>query len=151
MFRINNLRVYQMKTPVNVLLMVIGYWVAIFSVLVVPKFFENYEFNLIWLTLVIPNMLRFIVGNVPELAVDRGFFFTSTIIALILTYMGNKIWKQTKKSVEKFECDKRKAFDISALLSVTFAIGALVTYFLGIDNSIYSNMGWESPSQGLTM
>jgi hypothetical protein len=149
--RINNLCILQMKTPLNVLFMVIGYWVALFTVLVVPKFFENYNFNLIWMTVVIPNMLRFIVGNVPQLAVDRGFFLTSTVIALILTYVANNIWKQTKESVRKYECDKRKAFDLSALLSVTFAMGALATYFIGIDNSIYSNMGWESTNQGLTM
>jgi len=27
-----------------------------------------------------------------------------------------------------------------------FASGALITYYAGIDNSIYSNMGWESNS-----
>lgn len=133
-----------MKTPLNILFMVIGYWVAIFSILVLPRFIENYEFNLIWMTVIVPNVLRYIVGSVPQLAVDRGFFLTTTVFSLILTYIANNIWKQTKESVKKHECDKRKAFDLSALLSVTFTLGALATYFIGIDKSIYSNMGWES-------
>jgi hypothetical protein len=36
------------------------------------------------------------------------------------------------------------------LLMTAFAGGALITYYSGIDNSIYSNMGWES-NQGLTI
>ena len=139
-----------MKTPVNLLLTVLGYWVAIFSVLIVPKFIRNYPFNLAWMTLVIPNVLRYIIGNVPQLAVDRRFFFSTTIISFLLTYFANKIWKQTKDSVTEYEGDKRKAFNLSALLMTNFVIGALITYYVGIDTSIYSNMGWESVNQCLT-
>jgi hypothetical protein len=134
-----------MKTPLNTLFMVIAYWIAVFGVMTVPKFVDNYTFNLIWLTMVIPNVLRVIVGNIPRLAVDRGFFFSTTVVSLILTYMANKIWTQTADSITKtYEGDKRKAFDLTLLLSTTFAVGALITYFAGIDKSIYSNMGWET-------
>ena len=132
-----------MKTPLNVLLTVLGYWLIVFGTLVVPKFITNYTFNLLWLTIVIPNTLRLIVGNIPRLALDLGFFFTTTVISLILTYFLNKMWKETKESVRKQPCDKRKALDLSVLLAATFTAGALITYGIGIDNSIYSNMGWE--------
>jgi hypothetical protein len=133
-----------MKTPLNVLFMVIAYWIAIFSVMTVPKFIDNYTFNLIWLTMVIPNVLRVIVGNIPRLAVDRGFFFSATVVCLINTNMANKILTQTADSIKTYEGDKRKAFDLTMLLSATFAMGAIITYFAGIDKSIYSNMGWET-------
>ena len=133
-----------MKTPLSALFMVIAYWIGIFVVLTIPKYIDNYPFNLIWLTMVIPNVLRVIVGNIPRLAVDRGFFFSTTLASLILTYAANKIWTQTADSIKTYEGDKRKAFDLTMLLSTTFAVGALITYFAGIDKSIYSNMGWET-------
>ena len=83
-----------MKTPLSALFMVIAYWIGIFVVLTIPKYIDNYPFNLIWLTMVIPNVLRVIVGNIPRLAVDRGFFFSTTLASLILTYAANKIWTQ---------------------------------------------------------
>jgi|TARA_B110000305_G_scaffold123161_1_gene138022 hypothetical protein len=43
------------------------------------------------------------------------------------------------------KADVNKKLKLSALLAGTFAIGALGTYYSGIDNSIYSNMGWERP------
>lgn len=134
-----------MKTPIDVLLTVIGYWLAVFAILIVPRFSKNYHVNLIWLTVVIPNTLRLIVGNLPRLAVDRNFFLMSSIFSLIFVYIGNKIWGQTRESIKNYqEADRRKAFDLSALLMMSFAIGALITYYAGIDKSIYSNMGWES-------
>lgn len=133
-----------MKTPLSALFMVIAYWIGIFGVLTVPRYIDNYPFNLVWLTMVIPNVLRVIVGNIPRLAVDRGFFFSTTLASLILTYATNKIWTQTADSIKTYETDKRKAFDLTMLLSVTFAMGAIITYFTGIDKSIYSNMGWET-------
>jgi len=133
-----------MKTPIDVVLTVIGYWLAVFALIIVPRFSRNYHVNLVWLTVVIPNLLRFIVGSMPRLAVDRNFFLMSTVFSLILVYVGNKIWKKTKESVTNYqETDRRKAFELSALLMSSFAIGALVTYYAGIDKSIYSNMGWE--------
>lgn len=133
-----------MKTPIDVVLTVIGYWLAVFALIIVPRFSRNYHVNLVWLTVVIPNLLRFIVGSIPRLAVDRNFFLMSTVFSLILVYVGNKIWKKTKESVTNYqETDRRKAFELSALLMSSFAIGALITYYAGIDKSIYSNMGWE--------
>lgn len=140
-----------MKTPLQVVLTLVGYWLAVYGVILVPRFLENYHFNLIWLTLVIPNMFRFIVGNIPRLAVDRGFFLSSTVIALILTYITNKIWKRTGESIKKHENDKRRAFELSALLATNFTIGVLISYFLGVDKSIYSNMGWETPKSMNTL
>lgn len=134
-----------MKTPIDVLLTVVGYWLVVFAALIVPRFSRNYHVNLIWLTVVIPNLLRLIVGNIPRLAVDRNFFLMSTIFSLIFVYIGNKIWRQTAESVKNYqETNRRKAFELSALLMTSFALGALITYYAGIDKSIYSNMGWET-------
>jgi len=132
-----------MKTPVNVLIMAIAYWVAIYGATLVPQFVENYYFDLIWMTVVIPNILRFAIGNIPRLAVDRVFFLTSTLIALVLTFLINMISQETKDAVTDPSASKSKKLKLGALLAGTFAAGALATYYAGLDTSIYSNMGWE--------
>lgn len=133
-----------MKTPVNVLMMAIAYWVAIYGVTLVPQFVKNYYVNLIWMTVVIPNLVRFAIGNIPRLAVDRVFFLTSTLIALVLTFLINMISQETKDALTDSDASKSKKLKLSALLAGTFAAGALATYYAGIDTSIYSNMGWET-------
>jgi undecaprenyl pyrophosphate phosphatase UppP len=133
-----------MKTPLSILLMVIVYWLAIYGISIVPHFSENYNLNLVWLTVIVPNVLRYIIGNVPRLAVDRIFFLTTSIIALVITFAVNAIWGESKEAVEKYGSDRSKTLKLSALLMTAFATGALITYYTGIDNSIYSNMGWES-------
>jgi hypothetical protein len=134
-----------MKTPLSFLLMAITYWIAIYGVTLVPQHVDNYQFNLFWLTLVIPNVLRLVVGNIPRLAVDRLFFLSTTLIAWALTYSINLISKETKEGIKSSTADKSKKLKTSFLLMGTFAAGALITYYVGIDTSIYSNMGWETP------
>ena len=140
-----------MKTPVSVLLMVIFYWLAVYGITLVPHMSKSYIVNLMWMTVVVPNVLRLIVGSIPRLAVDRVFFLSTSIIALIITYAINTISGDTRKAIENYGTDRSKTLKLSALLMGAFAIGALITYYAGIDNSIYSNMGWESNNQGLTM
>jgi hypothetical protein len=132
-----------MKTPLNILLMAIAYWISIYGVTLVPQQVNNYYVNLIWMTLVIPNVLRFVVGSIPRLAVDRLFFMSTTLIALVLTFAINTISKETREGIKDSTADKSKKLKTSFLLMGTFAAGALITYYTGIDNSIYSNMGWE--------
>lgn len=133
-----------MKTPLSILLMVIVYWLAIYGISLVPHMTENYNLNLVWMTVIIPNVLRLIVGSIPRLAVDRLFFLSTSIIALIITFAVNTLWGDTREAVEKYGSDRSKTLKLSALLMTAFATGALITYYTGIDNSIYSNMGWES-------
>jgi mannose/fructose/N-acetylgalactosamine-specific phosphotransferase system component IID len=90
--------------------------------------------------------LRLIVGSIPRLAVDRLFFLTTTLIALVITYGVNMIWGDSKDAVKDYGSDRSKTLKLSALLMTAFVTGALITYYTGIDNSIYSNMGWESNS-----
>jgi len=139
-----------MKTPFNVLIMVIAYWLGVYGVTLIPHMTNNYVVNLVWLTVVIPNVLRLIVGSIPRLAVDRLFFLTSSLLALIITYGINLIMGDTKDAIKDYGSDKSKTLKLSALLMAAFTVGALITYYSGIDNSIYSNMGWES-NQGFTM
>jgi hypothetical protein len=140
-----------MKTPLTVLIMVIAYWLAVYGTTLVPHMSENYNLNLVWLTVVVPNVLRLIVGSIPRLAVDRLFFVSTSIIALIITFAINTFSTDTREAVEKYGSDRGKTLKLSALLMTAFAAGALITYYTGIDNSIYSNMGWESNNQGFTM
>jgi FtsH-binding integral membrane protein len=132
-----------MKTPLKVLLTALAYWIAIYAVTQVPMYSKNYHVNLIWMTVVIPNVMRFMVGGLPQLAVDRNFFLTSTVISLILTYVLTRVWKATDEALKDSKSDNNKKLQLSALLALTFVAGALITYYTGIDNSIYSNMGWE--------
>lgn len=141
-----------MKTPVSVLLLAIAYWVVIYAMSIVPNLSNNYYVNIVWMTLIIPNMLRLMVGSIPRLAVDRVFFLASTVMAFVLTYLLNMAFKDTKDAIEDPAADKSKKLKMSALLVGAFTAGALIVYFTGIDTSIYSNMGWETPvNQGLTM
>lgn len=133
-----------MKTPVSILLMAIAYWVAIYGMTLVPQHVNNYSINLVWMTVVIPNVMRFAIGNIPRLAVDRLFFLTSTLFAMMLTFLINGISRETREGIEKPTADKSKKLKTSFLLVGTFIAGALITYYAGIDTSIYSNMGWES-------
>lgn len=137
-----------MKTPVSVLLMAIVYWMVIYGMSLVPTMSNNYLVNVTWMTIVIPNMLRLIVGSIPRLAVDRLFFLSTTLIAFVLTYILNMVFAETKEAIEDSTVSNNKKLKLSALLMGTFIVGALITYFVGIDTSIYSNMGWEN--QGLT-
>ena len=139
-----------MKTPLSVLLTVILYYIAIYGITIIPHISNNYYGNLIILTLVIPNIFRHIVGSVPRLAVDRLFVFSTTVIAFVITFLMNKMWGDTKDAVKEYGSDRSKTLKLSALLMTAFTVGALITYYSGIDNSIYSNMGWES-NQGFTM
>jgi len=151
MSRINNLRIYQMKTPIGVLLTAIAYWVVIYGMSIVPNMSNNYLLNITWMTIIIPNMLRLMVSNIPRLAVDRVFFLASTVFAFVLTYILNRVFGDTKEAVEDSTVASSKKLKLSVLLMGTFTAGALITYFMGIDTSIYSNMGWETPAnQGLT-
>lgn len=133
-----------MKTPISVLMMAIAYWILIYGITLVPQHVSNYYVNLVWMTVVIPNVIRFAIGNIPRLAVDRVFFLTSTLIALVLTFLINQISKETKDAMTDSNASNNKKLKLSGLLVGTFAAGALATYFAGIDTSIYSNMGWET-------
>jgi len=112
-----------MKTPVNILLTAIGYWIAMYAVTLIPLLFKNYYVNLIWLTVVIPNMIRFAIGNIPRLAVDRVFFLSSTFMALVLTFFINQISSETKEAITDHKADVNKKLKLSALLAGTFAMG----------------------------
>ncbi len=133
-----------MKTPVSVLLTAIAYWVGIYVMTAIPTLTSNYLLNITWMTIVIPNMLRLMVSSIPRLAVDRVFFLTSTLIALVLTFLINQIFSETKDAMTDPDASNNKKLKLSGLLAGTFAAGALATYFMGIDTSIYSNMGWET-------
>jgi hypothetical protein len=135
-----------MKTPLSVLLIAIAYWVVIYGMSIVPNMSTNYLVNITWMTIVMPNVLRLMVGSIPRLAVDRVFFLASTVFAFVLTYALNLIFSDTREAIEDSTVSNSKKLKMSALLVGTFTVGALLTYFLGIDTSIYSNMGWETPA-----
>tara|TARA_B110000444_G_scaffold60176_1_gene55973 strand:+ start:7309 stop:7719 length:411 start_codon:yes stop_codon:yes gene_type:complete len=134
-----------MKTPPSVVAKAVAYWAALYAVLIVPQFSKNYIVNLLWMTLIAPNALRFAIGKIPQLAVDRGFFLVSTLVAFILTYLINRISPDTREAMKNSKASNSKKLKLFFLLLGTFAIGALVAYF-GMDKSVYSNLGWESNS-----
>jgi|TARA_B110000503_G_scaffold2440_1_gene3239 hypothetical protein len=130
-----------MQTPVNDLLAALFSWIVFYAVTQVPKHFDNYYVNLVFLTVIIPNVARSIVGEIPRLAVDRSFFAMATLFALILVFAVNEWWKRSKDTVKNFhKSDRRKHLELSAVLAGAFTIGALVVYYSGIDDSIYNNM-----------
>jgi hypothetical protein len=140
-----------MKTPFSVFLMAIVYWLFIYLISTVPHMTSNYNVNLLWITVVIPNVIRYAVGSIPQLAVNRLFFMSTTIITMILTFIINRLWGESREAITEYGKDKRKTLKLSALLASLFATGAFITYFTGIDSLIYSEMGWESANQGFTI
>lgn len=132
-----------MKTPVGTVVMAVLMWVIVYAITMVPMYTKNYWANLSLMTIVIPNILRLIVGQVPQLAVDRGFFFSSTIIAFIAVEMMTRAIKSLKEQIKNYGENRKKSLQISLLFLAAFIFGTIVTYMLGVDNSIYSNMGWE--------
>lgn len=140
-----------MKTPLSVLATAVAYWVALYIVLVLPQFSKSYVINLFWMTLIAPNVLRYAIGNIPQLAVDRGFFLVSTLIGFILVYLINQVSPDTREAMKNNRASNDKKLKLGLLLSGTFAFGTLVAYFAGMDKSIYSNMGWESGTRTNTI
>jgi hypothetical protein len=132
-----------MSTPPNDLYTAVGYWIAVFYVALLPVVVENYTARLLLITLIVPNLMRLVVNRLPRLAVDRSFFFTSTAIALILTYALHSYFNNLKEDFDKFGKDVKKTLEVSGLLTATFVAGALLTYYIGLDRSIYSNLNWE--------
>ena len=132
-----------MKTPVSTVAVAILMWVFVFALPMVPMYTRDYWANMALMTVVIPNALRLIVGQVPQLAVDKGFFFSSTIIAFILVEGMTRVVKTLKVQIKDYGKDRKKSLEVSLLFLAAFIIGAVLTYILGVDKSIYSNMGWE--------
>lgn len=132
-----------MKTPVATVATAIIMWVLVFALPMVPLYTRDYWANITLMTIVIPNALRLIVGQVPQLAVDKGFFFSSTIIAFILVEGLTRVVKTLKKQIKEYGKDRKKSLEVSLLFLAAFIVGAVLTYMLGVDKSIYSNMGWE--------
>jgi hypothetical protein len=130
-----------MQTPITQMLLALFYWLVFFGITQVPVHVDNYYVNLVFLTVVIPNAARYIVGEQPELAVDRSFFAMATLLALIIVFAVNEWWKRSKDTVKNFHrSDRKKRLELAAILAGAFVIGAVVIYSSGIDNSIYNNM-----------
>jgi sterol desaturase/sphingolipid hydroxylase (fatty acid hydroxylase superfamily) len=124
--------------------MAIAYWVVIYAVTTLPIFIRNYHANLMLLTVIIPNMFRLMVNRIPRLAVDRSFFFISTLVTLIITYLATNWWPRMKQNISEYGKDVKRNLQISALLAAIFALSGVFAYVVGLDKSIYSNLGWES-------
>ena len=132
-----------MKTPYSVLGQAIMAWVIVFSMLAVPQFSRDYTINLIWMTLIVPNLLRFSIGKFPRLAVDRGFFFAATAISFAMIYIINQFSPDTREAMQDPNAPSSKKWKLISLLLGTFMAGNLIAHQF-FDGSIYSNMGWEN-------
>jgi hypothetical protein len=131
------------QTPPKDLFMAIFYWLLVYYISLLPVLIKQYEVRLVLLTLIVPNVMRMVVNRMPRLAVDRSFFFTATAMALILTYVLHSAFKKTREDMDEFGKDVKKTLEVSGLLTATFIAGALATYYIGLDRSIYSNLNWE--------
>jgi hypothetical protein len=132
-----------MKSSLSVLGYAVISWIILYAMLLVPQYTKSYMFNLLWMTIVAPNAMRYAVGMAPQLAVNRQFFGLATFISLILVYVINLASPDTREAMkDSGKASNDKKLKLSALLSGTFAVGALISWQLG-DTSIYSNMGWN--------
>lgn len=131
-----------MKSSLSVLGYAVISWIIMFAMLLVPQYTKSYMFNLLWMTIVAPNAMRYAVGMAPQLAVNRQFFGLATFISLILVYVINLASPDTREAMVDSRASDDKKLKLSGLLSGTFALGALISWQLG-DTSIYSNMGWN--------
>ena len=113
-----------MKTPLSVVLVVIAYYIAMYGITIIPHMSTNYLLNLAIITIIIPNIFRYVIGNVPRLAVDRLFMISTTVIAFLITYAMNFILSDTKDAVKDYGSDRSKTLKLSALLVSAFTVGA---------------------------
>ena len=63
-----------MKSSLSVLGYAVISWIILYAMLLVPQYTKSYMFNLLWMTIVAPNAMRYAVGMAPQLAVNRQFF-----------------------------------------------------------------------------
>lgn len=132
------------QTAPKDLFMALFYWLLVYYIALLPVVVKNYPARLVLLTIVVPNVLRTIVNRVPRLAVDRSFFFTVCLFALVVTYVFHQLFKKTREDMDEFGKDVSKTLKVSGLLTASFIIGTASTYYLGLDRSIYSNLGWNA-------
>ena len=133
-----------MKTPVSLVAKAIGLWAAVMLLTQTPLFIENYNARLALVTIVMPNVLRLIVGNIPQLAVDQKFMFIASIFSFLLAFAFGRVSKKSQETVTEYGKDTKKTLQGSALFVTTFTLGALITYYSGIHKTLYTQMGWET-------
>jgi hypothetical protein len=133
-----------MKTPVSLVAKAIGLWAAVMLLTQTPLFIENYNARLALMTIVMPNVLRLIVGNIPQLAVDQKFMFIASIFSFLLAFAFGRVSKKSQETVTEYGKDTKKTLQGSALFVTTFTLGALITYYSGIHKTLYTQMGWET-------
>jgi len=133
-----------MKTPVSLVAKAIGLWAAVMLLTQTPLFIENYNARLALMTIVMPNVLRLIVGNIPQLAVDQKFMFIASIFSFLLAFAFGRVSKKSQETVTEYGKDTKKTLQGSALFVTTFTLGALITYYSGIHKTLYTLMGWET-------
>ncbi len=135
-----------MKTPVNILLTAIAYWLAWLCML--QPLYPSYLRTTTESHMDDCNDTKrhsFCNWRYSQTRCRQGILLSATFIALIVTFFINQISGETKDAITDHTADTNKKLKLSALLAGTFTIGVLATYYSGIDNSIYSNMGWERP------
>jgi len=150
-FRINNLDYIHMKTPPSLVAKAIGLWIGVMLVTQLPLFIENYNARIALMTIVMPNILRMIVGNIPQLAVDQKFMMIASIFSFILAFAIGRVSQKSQDTVKNYGKDTKKTLQGSALFVTTFTIGALITYYSGIHKTLYTQMGWESANDTAPM
>jgi hypothetical protein len=133
-----------MKTPVNLVAKAIALWVTVLSIVQLPVFIDNDVARIALLSVVIPNLLRYIVGNIPRLAVDRKFMAATTIISFAIILVINRFSSAIRDRIKDYGKDKVKSLQVSLLILLTFVSGALLTYYTNIDGTLYTDMGWET-------
>lgn len=133
-----------MKTPVSLVIKAIALWIGVMVVTQLPLFIENYNVRLVLMTVAVPNVLRLIVGSIPQLAVDQKFMAIASVFSFLLAFGIGQVRKTTRDSVTGYGKDTKKTLKGSALFMSTFALGALITYYSGIHKTLYTQMGWET-------
>lgn len=140
-----------MKTPVSLVAKAIGLWIGVMLVTQLPLLIENYNVRLALMTIVMPNILRLIVGNIPQLAVDQKFMMIASIFSFLLAFVFGLINKKSQDTVKNYGKDTKKTLQGSALFVTTFTLGALITYYSGIHKTLYTQMGWETANNAAPM
>lgn len=140
-----------MKTPISLVAKAIGLWVAVILVTQLPLFIENLNARIVLMTVVIPNALRMIVGNIPQLAVDQKFIAITSAFSLLLAFVLTRANKASRDALNGYGKDTKKTLKGSALFVTTFTLGALITYYSGIHKTLYTQMGWETANNAAPM
>ena len=127
-----------MATPISRVAIFLTAWILILATTYSPMFSNDGDVNAALLTLVIPNVLFFIIDRLV-LKSDAGYFLVSTGIAAGWTFMIKEIGgEKIKDKFKNYGKDRKSSLEVMGIVLSGFLLGGILSYKF-VDDSIYDH------------